>query len=366
VRRSWSLLLVVVALAIAVAATSAVAVASGQLPCALVSTQPACEVALVPGPAEDTIGLVTIDGARTFPASGELLLTTVAVREDLDLGTWWEARRSAEAEVVPRETVYPPELDVEETAEQNAILMDDSQATAALAALDSAGYDVAEAASGAIVADVEPDAVTDEMVVGDTITAIDDVEIRDAEGLVAEVQAASPGDSATFTVVDAEGATRDVAVTYGANPVDADRAYVGVLLRTALDLPVEVTIDAGVIGGPSAGLMFTLGVLELLGEDDLTGGRVVAGTGTITVDGEVGPVGGVRQKVVAASTRRGAAEAASVFLVPRANLAEARRAPLGNDLLVVPVDDLDDALAALETVRDGGTPTEAYALEATR
>jgi Lon-like protease len=364
VRRSWSLLLAIVAVTVGVAAMFAVAIASGQVPCAIVSTQPACEVALVPGPAEDTLGLVTIDGARTYPAAGELLLTTVAVRENLDLGTWWEARRSATADVVPRETVYPPELDADETAAQNALLMDDSQNTAALAALDAAGYDVTAAASGAAVAAVEADAVTDELAVGDTITALDGTSVRDAAELVERVQAGAPGDEVELTVRDVEGETRRVPVTYGANPSDPDLAYVGVLLRTELDLPVDVTIDAGIIGGPSAGLMFALGVLELLGEDDLTGGRVVAGTGTITVDGEVGPVGGVRQKVVAASTRRGAADAASVFLVPRANLAEARRAPLAGDLLLVPVDDLEDALAALDDVRAGRSPAEAYALEA--
>lgn len=363
-RRSWSLLLVIVAVTVAAIAGFAAAVASGQVPCGIVSTQPACEVALVPGPTEDTLGLVTIEGARTYPAAGELLLTTVAVREDLDLGTWWEARRSSTADVVPRETVYPPEFDSEETAEQNALLMDDSQGIATLAALDAAGYDVAGAAAGAVVAAIEPDAVTDELVVGDTITALDGTAVRDAAQLVDLVQAAAPGDEVELTVRDLEGADRRVALTYGTNPVDPDLAYVGVLLRTELDLPVAVTIDAGIIGGPSAGLMFALGVLELLGEDDLTGGRVVAGTGTITADGEVGPVGGVRQKVVAASTRRGAADAASVFLVPRANLAEARRAPLGSDLLLVPVDDLDGALSALEVVRSGRTPPEAYALEA--
>jgi Lon-like protease len=364
VRRSWSLLLVIVAVAVGVTAVFGAAIASGQVPCAIVSTQPACEVALVPGPAEDTLGLVTIEGARTYPAAGELLLTTVAVRENLDLGTWWEARRSSTADVVPRETVYPPELDAEETAAQNALLMDDSQNTAALAALDAAGYDVTAAASGAAVAAVEPDAVTDELVVGDTVTALDGASVRDAAELVELVQAGAPGDEVELTVRDVDGEERTVEVTYGANPVDADLAYVGVLLRTELDLPVEVTIDAGIIGGPSAGLMFALGVLELLGEDDLTGGRVVAGTGTITVDGEVGAVGGVRQKVVAASTRRGAADAASVFLVPRANLAEARRAPLAGDLLLVPVDDLEGALAALDDVRAGREPDEAYALEA--
>lgn len=363
-RRSWYLVLALAAVAVAVAAVYAAAIATGAVPCAIVTTQPNCEVALVPGPTEDTLGLVVIDGATTYPSAGRLLLTTVAVRDDLDLTTWWEARRSPIVDTVPRSTVYPEGQDLEDVSEQNALLMEDSQVTAALAALGAAGYDVAEAASGAEVADVEPDAITDELEVGDVIVAIDGAEVPDAATAVALVQGATPGDAAVLTVRGPDDATRAVPVTYASNPDDASRAYVGVLLRSAIDLPVEVSIDAGVIGGPSAGLMFALGVIDLLGEEDLTGGSVVAGTGTITVDGEVGPVGGIRQKLVAASTRDGTADPATVFLVPRANLAEARSASVANELLLVPIDDLGDALGALGELRAGREPAEAFALPA--
>ncbi|MEX0834721.1 MAG: PDZ domain-containing protein [Nitriliruptor sp.] len=362
--RWWSLLLALVAVTIGVVAVAAAAVASGEVPCGIVSTQPACEVALVPGPTEDTIGLVRIEGATTFPSTGELLLTTVAVRDGLDLGTWWEARRSTTVDTVPRETIYPPDLDPTETAEQNALLMEDSQMTAALAALSVAGYDVDGAATGAAVAAIESDAVTDALTVGDVITGVDGTEVRDAASLVDQVVASSPGDEATLQVRAEDGTTRSVDVTYGRNPADRTRAYIGVLLRTELDLPVDISIDAGVIGGPSAGLMFALGVLDLLGDEDLTGGAIVAGTGTIDVDGRVGPVGGVRQKLVGATDRGGVSEPAAVFLVPRANLAEARRAPVGRDLLLVPIDDLSGALAALDALRDGREPAEAFALRA--
>lgn len=364
-RRSWYLLLALAAVTVAVLAAYAAAIATGAVPCGVVSTQPSCEVALVPGPTEDTLGLVRIDGATTYPSTGRLLLTTVAVRDDLDLATWWEARRSATVDTVPRSTIYQEGQDREETSEQNALLMEDSQVTAALAALEAAGHDVSDAASGAEVVRVEPDAVTDGLDVGDVIVAVDGTDVADAAAAVEAVRRREPGDTAVLTVRGGdERGTREVAVTFGPNPEEPGRAYLGLLLRSALDLPVEVTMDAGVIGGPSAGLMFALGVVDLLGEEDLTGGAVVAGTGTITIDGEVGPVGGIRQKLVAASTREGSVDPATVFLVPRANFDEARSAAPATDLLLVPVDDLDDALRALADLRAGARPAEAFALPA--
>ncbi len=134
--------------------------------------------------------------------------------------------------------------------------------------------------------------------------------------------------------------------------------------RVAVDaLPVDVRIDAGDIGGPSAGLAFALAVVEVVGGRDLTGGQVVAVTGAIDVDGRVRPVGGVRQKLAGAT--RGASRA-QVFLVPRANLGAARSAPVSADLLVVPVDDLDGALAALDVIASGGQPDGSLRIVARR
>jgi Lon-like protease len=360
------LLLSLTAVALAVTAAWALAISLGAVPCAVVSTQPSCEVALVPGPTEDTLGLVAIEGATTYPSTGRLLLTTVAVRDDLDVGTWWQARRSPNADTVPRSLVYPDGQDREETSAQNAMLMEDSQLTAALAALKAVGYDVEGAASGAEVVELADDVVTDELAVGDVIVAVGDVDTPDATAAVEAVRSAAPGEETVLLVEDGAGATREVPVTFAANPEARDLAYVGVMLRSAIDLPIEVTIDAGVIGGPSAGLMFALGVIDLLGEEDLTGGAVVAGTGTITVEGEVGEVGGLRQKLAAAAAPTGAAEPASVFLLPGGQLDEAREAALERDLLLVPVDDLGDALAALADLRAGRRPAEAFALSGSR
>lgn len=341
------------------------AFAAGAVSCAVTEVQPRCQVALLPGPAEDTLTLVEVSGAPTFAATGELLLATIAVRDDLDVRSWFAARRTPGVATVARSTVFPPGLDDAEVGEQNALLMRDSQRTAALAALDAAGFDVDGAARGARIAGVQPDAVTDELGPEDVITTVDGTPVREAAEVVAAVASRAPGDRLVLGVVADGGAPpREVSLTLGAAPGDGARAYVGVLLTTELELPVDVRIDAGVIGGPSAGLMFALGVVELLGDEDLTGGRVVAGTGTITADGRIGPVGGVRQKVVGVTTREGAADPAEVFLVPRDNLPDTHRAPVASDLLVVPVDDLDDAIAALRDLRDGRRPDGAVLLRA--
>lgn len=363
-RRSITALVAVAALvgALLVGATGALLV--GAVPCPLLGAQPRCQVALLPGPAEDTLGLVDIEGVTTYPSSGQLLLTTIAVRDGLDLPAWWELRRTPGVATVPRETIYPVGSDTGEVAEQNALLMRDSQMTAALAALQAAGFDTAQATAGARVAAVEDDAVTDELAVDDVIRAVDGDEVADAAAVVEHVAARGPGDTLLLEVARDDGAPSEIEVTLGANPADDTRGYIGVLLTTELDLPVDVRIDAGTIGGPSAGLMFALGVVDLLAEEDITGGRVVAGTGTIGPEGQVGAVGGVRQKVVGVTAREGGADPAEVFLLPRGNLADVHRAPVAADLTVVPVDDLADALAALAALRDGRTPTDAVLLAA--
>jgi PDZ domain-containing protein len=134
------------------------------------------------------------------------------------------------------------------------------------------------------------------------------------------------------------------------------------ILTTELDLPVEISIDAGVIGGPSAGLMFALSIVDLLEPDDLTGGAVIAGTGILDQDGVVSTVGGVRQKVVGATTEGAHGAPATVFLVPRGNLGEARSAAVDGEILLVPVDSLADALEVLSELRAGREPREALAL----
>lgn len=254
-------------------------VVRGGVPCESLALSPACYVALTPGPVENAASLVEIDGTASYSSSGELLLTTVAVEEGLDLDDWVRAVFASSVDTVPRTVLFPAGVDRVEVARQNAALMLDSQRAATAVALRHAGYDVPE----------EPD---------------------------------------------------------GAHS----------------QLPLDVAIDAGVIGGPSAGLMFALSIVDLLDPQDLTGGTVVAGTGTLASDGTVGPVGGVRQKVLGATAPGGDRRPASVFLVPSANLGQVADVAVARDLLVVPVTSLDDALEAVADVRGGRHPRGALAL----
>ena len=354
---------IVAAVVVVVLGLGGFALSQGVVPCDAFDSQPSCDVVLRPGPSDDAVGFITIPEADDEDPAGELRLTTVAVEDDLTWRSWLSARSSSSSEAVPREQIYPPGVDREQVAETNAALMVDSQQVATVIALEELGYELR--GRGAVIAAVTDDAVTDELEPGDVIVAVDGAAMEESADVVAAVQSNAPGDTISFEVVN-DDTTRDVEVTLGASPDDPDRAFVGVLLTTDLDLPFDVSIDAGAIGGPSAGLLFALAIVDLLDDDELTGGSVVAGTGTLNRAGEVGPVGGVRQKVAGAASSADEQQPASVFLVPRDNFDQARDVEVANDVLVVPVDTFDDALDALAAVRDGREPTDAVLLAAAR
>lgn len=351
--------LLVVPVAVLLVLVAAAVLARGDIPCDVLATQPVCEVAMRPGPVEDTATLVEIPEVVGETAEGQLLLTTVAVDDGLGPVEWLRARASSAVDVVAREQVFPPGLEPDAVAEQNAALMADSQLNATVAALAHLGVELT--GEGARIAAVTEDAVTDRLEVDDVLVSADGEPITDSAGAAASVQASQPGQTIVFELLR-DRRLQQVEVELGESPDQPGQAYVGVLLVTELDLPVEVEIDAGRIGGPSAGLMFALTIVGLLDERDVTGGRVVAGTGTIDFEGRVGGVGGVRQKLVAATARPATEPPVEVFLVPRSNLDQARRAPVEHEVLVVPVDDLDGAVAALDIIAARGTPPDAFTL----
>ena len=342
-------------------ALSAVVV-RGQVPCEALPAQPTCDVVLLPGPTENTLDIVAIDGEETFPSTGQLRLTTVAVDSDLGLLEWVSAMFSSVSDTVDREAIYPEGTSEEDVAEQNDLLMATSQLDATVAGLVAAGYDADELYEGArIVQIAEEDAAegVDQLDVDDVIVAVDGEPVTTAEEAVDIVGSRSPGDEITLALQDGT----EVTLVATSRPEDPDTALLGILLQDAVDLPFDIDIDAGNIGGPSAGLMFALGIVDLLGPDDLTGGRTIAGTGTITVDGTVGPIGGIRQKVVGATNPRGEDDdPAEAFLVPRANFAEAQTAAVPRDVLLVPVGTIGEAVTALRALARGEDPAGAVAL----
>jgi Lon-like protease len=335
-------------------------VARGQVPCDVLAAQPACYVALLPGPTEDTVALTTIGGAETYESAGELRLTTVAVDSDLDLFEYVRDLFSRQTQTVARHVLYPEGESDEDVSARNRILMQNSQLDATIAGLVAAGYDLDGLPDGAEVLEVQAGGAVDagQVETGDVIVAVDGVAIGSADDAVAAVQLRRPGDEIQLTLRRG-GTEHTVTLTAGAHPDDPERPLLGLLLADYLELPVDVAIDAGNIGGPSAGLMFALGIVDLLGPEDLTAGKVIAGTGTIDRSGTVGGIGGIQQKVIGAT--RGDSPA-TVFLTPRDNFTEARGAAVDTEILLVPVGTLDEALTALQALARGQEPVGAFAL----
>ena len=315
-------------------------------------------VALVPGSARPTEDLVEVSGLEAFPSEGEVLFTTVRLKSRPNIWEYLWLTNDDDANVVPEEVIFGDRTP-EENREANLQAMTDSKEIAVSVALEELGYE-AVTPTGVFVADVvEGSAAEGALERGDVLLAVDGVEILTDTELVDELRDRAAGDIVILTLQrHTSTENEELEITLGGRDEDPDAGFLGVAPQTRLemnvDLPFDVDIDSGTVGGPSAGLAFTLAVLDQLTEGELTGGVEIAVTGTMSIDGRVGSVGGVPQK--AAAVRELGIE---VFIVPRALgesvLAEVE-ARAGDELQIIPVDDLAEALAVLETL---GGDTEA-------
>jgi PDZ domain-containing protein len=315
-----------------------------------------------PGPVYNTIGtaesadgeqlpLIEISGAETYPTSGTLDLTTVQVVGNRERTPSWFELALAWADpsraVVPIDAVFPEGVSTEQRDEQNATLMVDSQAEATAAALSELGHDVgAEVEVAALAGDDVPAAGLLEP--GDEIVSADGTRVADAAALRELIQ--QGGGDPVEIVYERDGVRDSVRITPEQAAIDGETAWlIGITLTTTFDFPFDVKIQLDNVGGPSAGMMFALGIVDVLTPGALNGGEEVAGTGTIAADGTVGPIGGIRQKLY------GAREAgAEWFLAPAANCGEVvGHVPEG--LHVFSVETLDDALDALDGIKAGET-----------
>ncbi|TDC82245.1 PDZ domain-containing protein [Micromonospora sp. KC606] len=305
-------------------------------------------VVLGPGPTVDTLGtsdgkeIIQVGGRSTSTSAGQLRMTTVGVQPTVKLRAAIAGWLSKDEAVVPRELVYPPDESQEEVDKRNAEDFRNSQTSAETAALVELGYPVQ-----VVVKEVAADGPSVGVLrAGDIVTTVDGAKVTTAGKLVELVRAKPAGTALRI------GYTRDgVAGTATVTSREQDgRPRIGLVPDQRQPHPFTLKIDLNNIGGPSAGLMFALGIIDKLEPADLTGGKIVAGTGTIDDEGQVGPIGGIAQKLV------GAKEAgADVFLVPAGNCAEAVRNPQP-DLPLIRVGSLAEALTALETLRSGGQP----------
>ena len=305
-------------------------------------------VALVPGSARDTEPLVMVNGVDDFPSDGEILFTTVRVRQEPNLFEYLLARLDDDTELVPAEQVLGDRTP-DENREVNLQLMSDSKAIAVAVALQQLGYD-AITSDGVVVVDVLDGTAADGVLeVGDTIISVDDTPVPTAIDLIELLKTYRPATTLRFEVQRLDGTDDLISVVMGAREDDPDAAFLGISPqdRVALtgELPVDVDIDSGTVGGPSAGLAFTLAILDQLTPGELTGDNVVAVTGTIAFNGRVGPVGGVLQKTAAVEEM-----GIEYFIVPR-SLGEETLAAMveraGDDLEIIPVETLEEALEVL-------------------
>lgn len=310
-------------------------------------------VSYAPGPTFDTLGevggrpMIDIEGHEVFPTEGRLDLTTISVRTDLTLTDalrdWFRRDRA----VVPRELLFPPDQSEEEVRERNAERLRASESSATTAALRAVGVPVTTVVEVAGVQEGLP--ADGRLQPGDVLTAVDGTPVSTSADVSRLVSSRPPGSDVRIAYRRADAGAETVLTTVAA-PKQPERGVIGVTLTETADYPFEVTITLDDVGGPSAGLMFALGIVEKLEAESLTDGRYVAGTGEISSDGVVGPIGGIPQKLIAARD-----QGAEVFLVPAGNCAEALdQAPDG--LRLVKVETLTQALDGLRTLREGGTP----------
>jgi PDZ domain-containing protein len=311
-------------------------------------------VEMGPGPTYNTLGtdtgkpdgkpIINVTGVPVTQSTGQLRMTTVSVQPDLTLLDamlgWWQKDRA----VVPRELIYPPDRTQQQVEDDNARDFQQSQTSAETAALRKLGYAVQVTVSE--VTDGYP--AQGQLAEGDVITSIDGIPVTSTSKLT-ELVRAKPAE--TSRQVEFTRGTETKTISLATKKGDDGNPRLGVVVASKQPHPFQLSIQLDRIGGPSAGLMFTLGIIDTIEPADLTGGLVIAGTGTIDEEGNVGPIGGIPQKLVAAKAAK-----AKVFLTPAANCAEAvDNAQPGLPLLKV--NNLDEALTALDALRAGRTPT---------
>jgi PDZ domain-containing protein len=268
---------------------------------------------------------------------------TAVYEQEANWGEVARVRVFGHAEVVPATDVRPPGTTQEQVNQTNKRLIDESKPVAAVVALRAAGYDVQITGQGAEVqstlAGMPADNVLRE---GDIIVAVDGQPTPTTTALIEIIRRHQVGDEVTLTV-QRGGETSEIRLGTKNSPSEPGRPVIGVTVSTyAFDvkLPFQVDIESDNVGGPSAGLMFALGILDAVTDGDMTRGNFVAGTGTLSADGTVGPVGGAAEKALAAEH-----EGAQIFLVPKDNYADARR--WAQKIQIVPVERFEDGIRAL-------------------
>lgn len=322
-----------------------------------------------PGPTVNTLGehdgepVLQISGRKTYPATGHLNMTTVRVTSadyNMNLVEAVYGWLAHDNKVVPHDTLYPDGKTEQQSTQENAEEFSQSQESAKVAALKELGIPVK---SWVIVSTVVKGSPAEgRLHAGDVIKSVDGTAVKAPDDVAKLVTKHKPGEKVVFTVVPAKEqaaaekagktatATTDVTITTAkSSDSGASRAIVGISAGTDHTFPFSIDIKLADVGGPSAGLMFALGIVDKLTPGDLTGGKFVAGTGTIDDSGTVGPIGGIELKTIGAREK-----GAQYFLTPKDNCAAAAK-DTPDGLTLVKVNTIDDAMNALKDISSGKT-----------
>jgi Lon-like protease len=309
-------------------------------------------VILGPGPTLNTLGtdssgqqLISIDGHPTYPTNGHLNMVTVSYAggpgTNLNIFSALAAWLNPDEAVVPEAELFPSGTTQQQAQAQDTAEMAGSEEIATAAAFTQLGIAYTTEVTIAQTESGTPAAKS--LKAGDIITAVDGTKVTSDTVLTTLIRSHPAGTTLNLTVLRG-GQTMTFPVTTvasGGHPI------IGVLIQDQYKFPFTVKISIGNIGGPSAGMMFALGIIDKLTNDNLTGGRFIAGTGEITPQGQVGAIGGIQQKMVGARNA-----GATVFLTPASNCSDTTGAvPAG--LRLIKVSTLSQAITYLDDLKEG-------------
>jgi Lon-like protease len=296
----------------------------------------------LPGPARDVESLIDVSGAKTYSSEGSLFLTTVTVDTEVTLFDLIEAGFDSQKAVVNSSSLTQGGS-LEDLEKQQKDEMTGSKLHAAEVALGALGLDTVTGDGVEVVATIPDSPADGVLTTGDKVVAINGQPVKTTCDVGKAMTPVEPGDSVSVTLIR-DGKHKTIELPTTTNPQDGT-ALIGIEMKDIhfhFEPEVDVKFRTGDIGGPSAGLMFSLGLYDRLTPDDLTGGRQIAGTGTIDCSGRVGPIGGIEEKIAGAER-----EGAEIFLAPAADAPAAKK--VADDLIVVSVGSFQDAVDYLES-----------------